>query len=71
MDFEAGGVSEIEGWGGLFYSLDPLSFEVVNLLDLLVSDFRLSPLKLPVFRLFDKTLPLDSQAALKEAACDL
>lgn len=44
---------------------------MVKLLDLLVPDFHLSPVKLPVFRLFDKTLPLNTQEALKEDTCDL
>lgn len=55
----------------VFSSLHPLIFAVVKLLDLLVPDIHLPQLKLPVFRLFDKTLSLNIQATLREETCDL
>lgn len=58
MDFETGSIPEVEvGWG-LFSFLYPLIFGMVSLLGLLVSDFDLSSVKLPVFRWFDKMLSL-------------
>ena len=55
----------------VFSSLHPLIFAMVKLLDLLVPDIHLPQLKLPVFRLFDKTLSLNIQATLREETCDL
>lgn len=71
MNFETGGFPEIQLVGYFFSSLYLLIFGMVSLLDLLVSDFHLSPVKLAVFRLFDKMLSLDTRAALKEDTCDL
>ena len=71
VNFETGGFPEIDLVGCFLSSLYLLIFGVVSLLDLLVSDLHLSPVKLPVLRLFDKTLSLDTQAALKEDTCDL
>lgn len=74
MNFEVGEVSKIEVGAGGFLFLEFLWFLQWSshlIYWSLVPDFCLSPVKLPVFRLFDKMLSLNTQAALREETCDL